>query len=581
MGRLASSSSPTKSSVYRDDFHRIFGAPLEPLWTVVNRVRAYSPIFTPSYRNIPVQSGRFSNVFFTGNYRPPLDNLHGDGARRGPRHGRGHQRSSPDLAGRGPGISPPLDAARLRAASAAGACHAHPACETQRATRANPGDRAGLRPARHPDVAAEHEPRHRLLRRGAAEFIDSFNLSRGQIPYRDFYANYPPGSFLVVRALAFVSGGATIHAMRVLAFGLRAAGAALAAVVVGRLTRGRARVATFAAVLLLQSQVPVIMFAYVTAMVLALAGVAALPIDTPSPRRFAASGVLFGLVQSLHGTTCSSTASPSPPWWCCSRASLEARSSRRCRARAAALSPSACSPPSCRSGASFCSSEGRARSSTTSCSIRRSTCSRLASCLCPPSRASTRSTSFTGRDPRVPHGLYVAQPGGPGHRHRGGRRPRGRAAASEPGLGPPAAGGRAAPRPRSGHGAAGAAAHGLRARGLRRPGHARVPLRRVRRRARLRRGRTHARLRAAGGEPTRARRSARDPGAAQERARRDPHSGQTAYARRGDPPPGQARRPHLRRMHVARARARQLRLRLLRGASPRRHAESSSSIPES
>ena len=54
---------------YRDDFHRIFGAPLEPLWTVVNRVRAYSPIFTPSYRNIPVQSGRFSNVFFTGNYR--------------------------------------------------------------------------------------------------------------------------------------------------------------------------------------------------------------------------------------------------------------------------------------------------------------------------------------------------------------------------------------------------------------------------------------------------------------------------------------------------------------------------------
>src|ERR1700722_16490985 len=32
---------------------------------------------------------------------------------------------------------------------------------------------------------------------------DGFLLSRGAIPYRDFYANYPPGSFLVVRACMF------------------------------------------------------------------------------------------------------------------------------------------------------------------------------------------------------------------------------------------------------------------------------------------------------------------------------------------------------------------------------------------
>jgi protoporphyrinogen oxidase len=54
---------------YRDDFRRIFGLDLDPMWTVVNRVRAYSPIFTPGYRNVPVRSRKFENVYFTGNYR--------------------------------------------------------------------------------------------------------------------------------------------------------------------------------------------------------------------------------------------------------------------------------------------------------------------------------------------------------------------------------------------------------------------------------------------------------------------------------------------------------------------------------
>jgi protoporphyrinogen oxidase len=54
---------------YYDDFRALMGRSLEPLWTVVNRVRAYSPIFTPDYKNVPVRSSRFSNLFFTGNYR--------------------------------------------------------------------------------------------------------------------------------------------------------------------------------------------------------------------------------------------------------------------------------------------------------------------------------------------------------------------------------------------------------------------------------------------------------------------------------------------------------------------------------
>jgi|CZKU01.1.fsa_nt_gi hypothetical protein len=125
---------------------------------------------------------------------------------------------------------------------------------------------------------------------------DAFLLSKGQIPYRDFYANYPPGSFLLVRACSLVSAGATIHTMRVLALGIRVAGATLAAIIVGRLTRGRARVAAFAAVLLLQSRIELTMYAYVTAVALALGGVVALPTNTSRRGRFTASGVLFGLV---------------------------------------------------------------------------------------------------------------------------------------------------------------------------------------------------------------------------------------------------------------------------------------------
>jgi protoporphyrinogen oxidase len=54
---------------YHADFRAIMGRPLDARWTVVNRIRAYSPIFTPDYRNVAVRSTRFANVFFTGNYR--------------------------------------------------------------------------------------------------------------------------------------------------------------------------------------------------------------------------------------------------------------------------------------------------------------------------------------------------------------------------------------------------------------------------------------------------------------------------------------------------------------------------------
>jgi protoporphyrinogen oxidase len=56
-------------SRYRDDFRAVFGFELEPFWTQVTRVPMYSPVFGRSYRNPPVRSASWENVYFAGNYR--------------------------------------------------------------------------------------------------------------------------------------------------------------------------------------------------------------------------------------------------------------------------------------------------------------------------------------------------------------------------------------------------------------------------------------------------------------------------------------------------------------------------------
>jgi protoporphyrinogen oxidase len=54
---------------YREDFRAVFGFELEPFWTNVARVPMYSPVFETSYRNPPVRSASWENVYFAGNYR--------------------------------------------------------------------------------------------------------------------------------------------------------------------------------------------------------------------------------------------------------------------------------------------------------------------------------------------------------------------------------------------------------------------------------------------------------------------------------------------------------------------------------
>ncbi|MGH7513871.1 MAG: FAD-dependent oxidoreductase [Gemmatimonadales bacterium] len=56
-------------SRYRDDFRVVFGFELEPSWTQITRVPMYSPVFGRSYRNPPVRSASWENVYFAGNYR--------------------------------------------------------------------------------------------------------------------------------------------------------------------------------------------------------------------------------------------------------------------------------------------------------------------------------------------------------------------------------------------------------------------------------------------------------------------------------------------------------------------------------
>jgi protoporphyrinogen oxidase len=54
---------------YREDFRAVFGYDLDPFWTHVARVPMYSPVFGRSYRNPPIRSASWKNVYFAGNYR--------------------------------------------------------------------------------------------------------------------------------------------------------------------------------------------------------------------------------------------------------------------------------------------------------------------------------------------------------------------------------------------------------------------------------------------------------------------------------------------------------------------------------
>jgi protoporphyrinogen oxidase len=54
---------------YCDDFRRLFGFELRPVWSRLMRLPLYSPVFDRGYVNPPVRSTTVGNVYFAGNYR--------------------------------------------------------------------------------------------------------------------------------------------------------------------------------------------------------------------------------------------------------------------------------------------------------------------------------------------------------------------------------------------------------------------------------------------------------------------------------------------------------------------------------
>ena len=54
---------------YRADFQAVFGFELEAFWTNIARIPMYSPVFGRGFRNPPIRSASWENVYFGGNYR--------------------------------------------------------------------------------------------------------------------------------------------------------------------------------------------------------------------------------------------------------------------------------------------------------------------------------------------------------------------------------------------------------------------------------------------------------------------------------------------------------------------------------
>jgi protoporphyrinogen oxidase len=66
---LFTASDDSLLAAYGNDLERLFHTRLSPSWVHVARVPMYSPVFTRDYRNPPVRSTTWSNVYFAGNYR--------------------------------------------------------------------------------------------------------------------------------------------------------------------------------------------------------------------------------------------------------------------------------------------------------------------------------------------------------------------------------------------------------------------------------------------------------------------------------------------------------------------------------
>src|SRR5262249_15385638 len=118
-------------------------------------------------------------------------------------------------------------------------------------------------------------------------YTDAFLMNQGEVPYRDFYANYPPGVFQVVRLIMGL-GLPVIWSPRLLALGVRIASALLAARLAG-LRGAYLCMGTLIGCLMFQQKLGLTLFAYTMAVLIALVLLTFWPEPEASPRRFVLS----------------------------------------------------------------------------------------------------------------------------------------------------------------------------------------------------------------------------------------------------------------------------------------------------
>jgi hypothetical protein len=130
-------------------------------------------------------------------------------------------------------------------------------------------------------------------------FTDAQMMADGRVPYRDFYANYPPGIFQIIRAVLALSD-APIWTARLLSLGVRIGTALGVAWLVGRARGPGLCLATAASVLILQAALGLAPSAYTFAVLLCLIAIVSWPNASSSPGRTLGCGGLLACVSYLR-----------------------------------------------------------------------------------------------------------------------------------------------------------------------------------------------------------------------------------------------------------------------------------------
>lgn len=124
-------------------------------------------------------------------------------------------------------------------------------------------------------------------------------MSDGRVIYRDFYANYPPGIFQIVRVVNAL-GLPCLWSMRLLSLLVRVASAWGAGWLVGRVRGPGLKLATATLVLILQAQLGLTPYAYSFAVLLVLLLIACWPEPGASRARRILCGVLLAALSYLR-----------------------------------------------------------------------------------------------------------------------------------------------------------------------------------------------------------------------------------------------------------------------------------------